>query len=868
VVAQLRHVTKIAEIGMNDQRVIAVADSISSAAGDDRSEESDAQLETSPVEHKILPTGQVCMHRTNSESTDCLAATVTTSSLVRSRSIRIKTWPDFWGKRSDLLAFFGALLYRYSGQERITFDVKGNNSAQDQETTANWETVEIDFAEDPGFSALVARLEERIPNAMPAIYQTCCAPEDLRRMLCRDTHAASGRDALTLQLENVGDRFELRLNYFEESDDSIAAFARHAEMLLRSALERPNAPISHLEMMSVEELRYILVDQNGTTIEFERQSIPDAFENEVSRNPDATALIYLGQSLTYRELRTRAYRLATSLQGFGVGPEILIGVYLDDPLLIAITYLGIVVAGGVVVALDREWPRERLEQVVGESSVSFIVTAKEFVQDIPAGPHRLLTHETLESQQEGAGFHASKLTPDNAAYVVFTSGSTGTPKGVVGLHRTITSMPAMTRLLRTNEVFALSANLSFGAGLLGLFFPLIQGSAVLLVPRAVARDLPALVRAWEAANVTRITLVAPQLRQLGLLGPEVAVHLKKITTVALSGVSLTPDLLSMIYALFPQAMVVNAYSCLEIGTMTTRWETLPQDRTRPLTVGRVLPNIRVYILGPKLNVLPAGMPGEIYVGSADLSRGYLNRPDLTQERFLANPFGVPGISRLYRTGDVGRLLANGELEYRGRADHQVKVRGMRIELEEIEGALQAHEQVHHAAVVAYPQDGDSRLVAFLSAKPGFVLSTSEVRRRLSKELPAYMIPALFVVLDEFPLTGNGKIDRQRLPKASTTRPEINTEYASPKNHREAALAKIWEKELRIDGIGINDHFLELGGDSLIAVRIALRVQRELGYELAATSVFEYPTVRTLAEAFDTPEMSTDIAFTPSGKEPR
>jgi len=397
--------------------------------------------------------------------------------------------------------------------------------------------------------------------------------------------------------------------------------------------------------------------------------------------------------------------------------------------------------------------------------------------------------------------------------------------------------------LQSGDVSALSANLAFGSGILGLFFPLIQGAAVVLVSRSVARDLAELVRIWETSGVTRIVLVAPQMRQVLLLGKDVSRRLKKITMIGLSGAVLTPEMLPAIHELFPQAKLMNAYSCVEVGTMATLWETVPGRRDRSLSVGSVLPNMSVFILGPKLNPLPFGMPGEIYVASSALSRGYLNRPELTRKHFLANPFGGP--ERLYRTGDIGRFLPNGDLQYLGRIDNQVKVRGIRIELEEIEAILQTHGDVQQAAVIATPQAGDARLVAFASAKPGRSLRAAALRQYLTDRLPGYMVPAMLLVLESFPTTANGKIDRQSLPVLADDRRNRDAEYVAPGDPLESSMAAIWQQELGLERVGVADHFLEAGGDSLIAVKIALRVQERFGYELPVGKLFEHPTIREL-----------------------
>jgi amino acid adenylation domain-containing protein len=755
------------------------------------------------------------------------------------RSIRIGMPRGWAASRAQPLAFFGTLLYRYRGQENVAFEVFAE---------AGRDSLQMDFTEDPSFSALVAKLEISASCAPELRGDTrCLVPEELRRLLSIESRGELNRSTLALHFVDCDGKQEIALAYTEDSYDAetILTFARHCERLLKAAIQTPDLPVSQLQMMSEEEL-HKLVSQPGPAIEMEPATIPDVFEAQVCKTPNAPALRYNGEVVTYRELYERATQMAASLQARSVGLEALVGVYLDDPISVAVAYFSIAMAGGVLVALDPEWPRERLEQVLRDADPQSVITSSERAPDVPCEPARLLIQEMLEAPSEGFRLNKAHLTPENAAYVVFTSGSTGTPKGVVGLHRTVTTIAKVSHPLRKDEVFALSSNLAFGAGVIGLFFSLLQGASVLLVSRALAKDLPDLVRAWERENVTRIVMVPPQLRQLCALGPETTSRLKQVTTVALAGAALAPEMLSTIYELFPNAMIINAYTCLEIGTMATRWETFPGDRNRAPTVGRVLPNIRIYILGPKLNPLPEGMPGEIYVGSADLSRGYLNRPELTRERFLPSPFDDPKIRRLYRTGDLGRILPNGELEYLGRLDNQVKVRGNRIELEEIELTLQKEPEVHQAAVIAIPAGTEPRLVAFVSAKPGGSVSVSSLREHLGRSLPAYMVPSLFIKVDRLPMTRNGKIDRQNLPKVSTNRPELDTPYAPPADEIESALAEIWEAHLGFAGIGRDDHFLEIGGDSMAAVILAAGIEVRFGCQLPMASLFEYPTIRSLA----------------------
>jgi amino acid adenylation domain-containing protein len=747
--------------------------------------------------------------------------------------------PTVYQTPSRFAALFATVLYRYLGYEIIEFDIVFVGSENTEHTPT--QLIRLDLSDDPSFLKLIAKIEEVIGSVTgPKSQITCCMSQQYARIIsvrldgpsCHKISLSQGNQGTALLI------FEGAANIEEMN-----AFATHTLAIGSVATVSPDAQISRLQMLTLDELQ--TGNMQDVLTPFKRSTIPAAFEEQVRLTPSAAALRWSGVTVTYRELHEKAQNAATNLRHRLIRAETLVGICLDDPVATASAYLGVLLAGGVILALDHEWPAEVLHQRIREASPKWVITSAHCWPALDIDLTEILFEESLAAKQDSSVLPQAELTPDSAAYVVFTSGSTGVPKGIVGLHRTITSSRYRSHAIEDREVFALSADLAFGAGLIGLFFALLRGACVVLVSRSITKDLFSLIKVWKEERVTRLVLVAPQLRQLALMPPSLLRELDSVTTLALSGAVLTPDLLETAYAAFPQARIVNAYTCLEVGTMSTRWEATPNNKPSRLNVGRALPSIRIYIFGPKMNLLPTGMPGEIGIGSADLSRGYLNQPDWTRDRFITNAVNDPEIPRIFRTGDLGRLLKSGELEYLGRIDNQIKIRGRRVEVEEIETVLCGIPEVHQAAVIAYPNAADLRLTAFLSLKPNQEILIKTLREYVAARLPEYMVPSLFVLRDELPLTANGKIDRQAFSNESN-RPELDTLYVAPRSSIENTIRDIWESVLGIQGIGMKDHFLEIGGDSLLAIRIAILLQEEFDCILPAITVFSCPTIEELA----------------------
>jgi amino acid adenylation domain-containing protein len=749
-------------------------------------------------------------------------------------------------------ATIALVAYRYTRQDDLIIEPESGGLA-----------LTIDLSRPCTFRALLRRVgadhRADVTGWASAASCTLAVPPVITAPLRRSRAPITGADgtddghetAVFLTLADDAQGMSGRIDYRSEAFEleTIARLCSHIERLLIGAAAEPERDLATLPMLDDSEYRTIVVEWNDTARPYDTVCIQQAFEAQVARTPAARALLCAGETLTFDDLNRRSNQLARVLRAHGVGPEVLVGVCLVAPVDAVVTLLAVLKAGAAYVPLNPEHPRERLAQVIADSRLALIITTEALRHVCSIEDLSVLCLERLAAataRADGANL-ACEVTPDHAAYVIYTSGSTGQPKGVLGVHRSVTRAVAAATPFRDGEVCCLNASLSFGSAVLGVFLPLLRGCPTVIVPEEQTRELQQLVGVWESTGVTRIVLVAPQLRQLLALGPEATSRLQHVSTVALSGAAATPDLVAAFFAAFPHARLINAYGSIEMGTMATRLEMTRESPSHGMSVGRAVSNMRVYVLDPNVNPVPIGVPGEIVVGSADLTRGYLNRPGLTAERFLPDRFGTAAGGRVYRTGDLGRFAADGQLEFLGRTDYQVKIRGVRIEPAEIQAALEAHPDVSEAVVVAHAVDGEQRLVAYIVNRQGAAPRSSELRRFISSRVPSYMVPALFVTLERLPLTARGKVDRAALPAPSGTRPELDTPYASPRSEIEGELAGIWSRLLRLDVVGIDDHFLELGGDSLIAARLVSEIERRFGIDLPVTTLLLRPTVALLAE---------------------
>jgi amino acid adenylation domain-containing protein len=551
---------------------------------------------------------------------------------------------------------------------------------------------------------------------------------------------------------------------------------------------------------------------------------------------------------TCRELNERANQLAHHLRARGVGPETLVGVCVERSPEMVLALVASLKAGGAYVPLDPSYPQDRVTFMLEDARPRVVLTQKRLRDRLPATGAEIVC---IDDDAAVSGQSRQNLPrvacPDNAAYVMYTSGSTGQPKGVIGTHRaTLNCLHWMWRdfPLRRGEICCQKTPLSFGDSIQEIFGPLLKGIPLAVIPDRDVRQPARLARTLASQRVTRIVLVPSLLRMLLDGVPNLAEQLPFLTLWIASGETLDLDLAERFERSLPHATLINMYGCSELSNDVTWCDTKGCARLGYVPIGKPIANLKVYALDERQQPAPLGVPGELCVAGAGVNRGYLNLPELTAEKFIPDPYGPVG-SRLYRTGDRVRFRPDGSLEYLGRLDHQVKIRGMRVELGEIEAALSAHPDVTQAvAIVREDQPGHPRLAAYITARDGKPRYDT-LRRFLATRLPEYMMPSSITVLDGFPSTPSGKVDRNALPAPSTSRPELSQCFVAPRGDAERLLASIWTELLHIERVGVDDNFFELGGDSILAVQMIARA-RDAGLSLAPKDLFQQQTVSELA----------------------
>ncbi|HXQ73964.1 MAG TPA: amino acid adenylation domain-containing protein [Pyrinomonadaceae bacterium] len=657
---------------------------------------------------------------------------------------------------------------------------------------------------------------------------------------------------LTLAIAGNGDDQRALFEYDAELFDSatIESMAQHFTELLTSITANPEQRIASLPLLTRAEVKTLLIDWNETYRDYPVSgSMLSLFNAQAKKTPDAIALSWNTERISYRELDERSNRLAHYLRQRGAGVEQIVGVLCHRTPELIVTLLSILKTGAAYLSLDPAYPAPRLHLMLEDSGARLLITTSELaslVQDV-ATPLLFLDKESTEiasCTSEALSLHA-----DNLAYLIYTSGSTGRPKPVAITHRS-----ALTFLHWSREVFSTdelsgvlaSTSVCFDLSVFELFAPLSWGGEVILVDNSLH-----LATSEGRAHVRLINTVPSAMAELLRMR---AVP-KEVLTVNLAGEALSRSLVQDIYEQTEVNRVLNLYGPSEDTTYST-WTEVARDSAP--TIGRPIANTQAYILDRELKPAPVGVAGELYLAGEGLGRGYLSRPDLTAEKFVPHPFSGVGGKRLYRTGDLARWLSSGEIEFLGRMDNQVKLRGFRIELGEIETMLRVHVAVRESVVVV----SDNRLVAYVVAEDAGV-TINELRSYLKERLPEYMVPSVFMMLEEMPLTANGKVDRRRLPEPDTSRPELEAGYVAPATEEEELVAGIWAEVLGLERVGVNDNFFELGGHSLLATTIAARIYELFQLELPLRTLFEAPTVATLAIAIENAKKHDSVSVTPT-----
>jgi amino acid adenylation domain-containing protein len=645
-----------------------------------------------------------------------------------------------------------------------------------------------------------------------------------------------------------GEKLLLRLIYdagrFE--DEAIERLAGHVENLLSELVANTHKRLSEMSCLSETERHRVLVEWNGHAAEYRKDVCAhQLFAEQARQTPDGVALVFGNQELTYRQLDERSNQLAHYLQKLGVRPETRVGVAIPRCPEMVVILLGVLKAGGAYVPLDPDYPPNRLGFMLEDSQAQVLVCQESLLDRFPKQPGQVVCLDAGQRTiaQQASTPASSSVGPNNLAYVIYTSGSTGRPKGVAVEHRSLSHLcqefPKHVGVEAGDRVLQF-ASLSFDASVVEIFPPLSLGAAVVLAPAELLLPGPELIDLLRNHRVTTAILPPSALAVLPVS------ELPDLELLIAAGERCTAG---VVQRWLPGRRFVNGYGPTEATVCTSTFECRRSDEHPP--IGRPIANVKAYVLGPHREPVPVGVAGELYIGGSGLAREYLNRPELTAERFVRNPFSRTSGSRLYRTGDRCRWLPHGNLQFLGRVDHQVKVRGFRIELGEIEAALVEHADVGQAAVTAREDAaGDTRLVAYVVPRGEATPTVGLLQDFLRDRLPRFMVPATIVLLDSLPLSPNGKVDRKALPAPDSARPDLENPYVPPRTPEERILAGIWTEVLGVDKVGVHDDFFQLGGASIKSLRIVAKA-REAGLAPASGSLtpqmlFEYTTIAQLA----------------------
>ncbi|GHO83340.1 non-ribosomal peptide synthetase [Dictyobacter formicarum] len=808
-----------------------------------------------------------------------------------------------------MLTAFQALLYRYTNQKDIIIGTPALGRTRSEwervvDYLANPILVRANLADNPTFKELLGQTRQGVLNGLEhqdfpfpllverlqpkrdpsysPLYQTLFiwdrprtrSPQDLERL---------GQGALARQVEQTGLSFEpfaygqqgapfdLTLTIFEIDGSlsadfryntdlfepaTIARMEQHFQTLLTGIVEHPEQTLLQLPLLTASERQQMLVDWNATEQPYPDQAtLQQLIEAQVERTPDAVALIFEGQSKTYRELNYAANHLAYRLQKLGVAPDVLVGVSMERSIEMVVALLAILKAGGAYVPMDPSYPAERLTYMLEDAQVPVLLTQTHLKERLPATQAQLicLDADWNSAQTEAVPNPTSQCGAANLAYMIYTSGSTGKPKGVMNTHQGICNRlhwMQQTYQLTTRDRVLQKTPFSFDVSVWEFFWPLLTGAGLVIARPGGHQDPAYLARLIGEQHVTTLHFV-PSMLQAFLSEPDLS-SCQRLRHVICSGEALAPELQERFFSRFPaNVRLHNLYGPTEAAIDVTSWECRRDEKVSSVPIGHPIANTQLYILNPALQPVPINLPGELYIGGVGLARGYHQRPELTAEKFIRDPFSTRDGARLFKTGDLARYRADGAIEFLGRIDYQVKIRGFRIELGEIEATLNLHTAIAESVVIAREDTtGHKRLVAYLvPEQTDKQPSIEELRSFLKEQLPDYMVPAAFVFMDALPLSPNGKVNRNALPEPDTDRPELQVTYVAPRTPTEQRLAEIWIQILGITRVGIHDNYFDLGGASIQSLEIVAKANAA-GLPLALEMLFEFQTVAELATAID------------------
>jgi len=650
--------------------------------------------------------------------------------------------------------------------------------------------------------------------------------------------------SLTLMMAEAGQSLVGSFQYNTDLFDrpTIIRLVGHFKNLLGEISANPQQRISTYQLLTEGERKQLLTDWNNTRRDYPPSDcIHHLFERQAEERPEADAVIFGAEQLTYGELDRRANQIAHYLRRLGVRPETRVGICSRRSLAMIVAMLGVLKAGGTYVPLDPAYPKQRINYMLEDAEIAVLLTEENLLEDLPKNLTQIVFLDSgwdaIIGEEDSNP--ASKVSPQNLAYIIYTSGSTGDPKGVAIEHRSAATLIRWAKEVFSAEELAgvlASTSVCFDLSIFELFVPLSLGGKVVLAENIL--ELPSLPSARE---VTLINTVPSAMAEL----IRVAGVPSTVSTVNLAGEALPERLVEQVYRQTNARRVFNLYGPSEDTTYSTFGL---MREGEPPTIGRPVANTQVYVLDANLQPVPVGIGGELYIAGEGLARCYLNHPGLTAEKFVPDPFGQTGGCRLYKTGDLAKYRPDGNLEFLGRIDHQVKLRGFRIELGEVEAALTSHPLVKESvALLKEDATGDKWIVAYIVARVTPEPSSFDVQQFIRERLPDYMMPSAIMFLDALPLTVNGKIDRKALPEIDFHHPPPSASYRAPRTEIEKIITGIWAELLAVERVGIDDNFFDLGGHSLLLLRVQKELQSRLGCELSAVELLQFTTITSLAE---------------------
>ncbi|MFS0516447.1 amino acid adenylation domain-containing protein [Nostoc sp. UIC 10607] len=781
-----------------------------------------------------------------------------------------------------LLTAFKILLYRYTGQTDILVGspIASRNRSEIDSLIGLFVNVLVlrtDLSGEPSYRELLARVKstalagyvhqdmpfEKLVEALQPtrdlsynpLFQVMFVLQNMPlptpklsdiSITTEEGYSGTAKFDLTLFIEDRKQGLFTTLEYNTDlfNADTMTRMLGHFQTLLEGITANLDSCIAEMPLLTASEKHQLIVDWNQTQTNYPLDlCIHQLFEQQVERTPDAVALVFENQQLTYKELNCRANQLAHYLGSLGLGTETLVGICIERSIEIVVGLLAILKAGGAYVPLDPTYPQERLAFMLADTQLKVLLTSEKLIAELPQHNALVVPLDTdwKAISRENQSNPTTNTKPTDLAYILYTSGSTGQPKGVAVEHRSTVNFLYWAREVYTPEQLAgvlASTSINFDLSVFELFAPLCWGGRVILAENIL--HLPTLSTAENVTLLNSVPSVIAELVRMNGIPNGVKI-------INLAGEPLPHQLVQQLYQDHPTRQVFNLYGPTEATTYST-FALVQKGLSKSSIIGRPIANTQAYILDFNLQPVPIGVVGELYIGGAGLARGYLHRPDLTSDKFIPNSFSNEPDACIYKTGDLARYLSDGNIEFLGRCDHQVKIRGFRIELGEIEAVLSQHPQVRETIVIVREDiPNDRRLVAYVITHKQSEFSINQVRDFLKEKLPEYMIPSAYILLNELPLSPNGKLDRRALPVPEELRPQLATTYQSPQSHVEKTIAQVWQEVLHLEKVGVNDNFFDLGGHSLLIIQVNHKLRNIFQRELSVVELFQNPTINSLAQ---------------------